>query len=726
MTGNTAFSVLRHSLLWAVLITTAFVFTGSFVRAAETPSGEAIPEAAPETRNDASYMLAPVTVTAQKREENVQDVPVSMSVVPGVLIDQVGIQDAKELMRFVPNVYVKDVGGLYQTIIRGNPGFPGGQHTAAAYYVDDVNIPLSYMQNPDLIDVERVEVLKGPQGVLYGRNSESGVINIVTRKPGNELRGRIFTEYNSYDTKHGMAPGYQVGGNISLPLAQDKLYAGFAGLVKYTEGPMKNMYKNDDRSAEYTRLNGRFALRATPTEQWDISLMAEGVDNDGAYGIFRFYDGPYKSKRGSSSFDGPARNDYWGNMETLRVEHKGDTVHFISITGRNYYRNDMKYDYEMTELDLALLKEKNKDTLWSQELRLSSATENSPLQWLVGLYGFTEDIDSTRDEDQYAFGTRQLRKTETDMHGLALFGQATWTIAEKLHLTGGLRYDYTRIKGRQDYSGASPWTGDFESSYSKSKDNGEWLPKFSIGYDFTDGVMGYATVSRGYLAGGVAYASATSKDTLLYDPEYTWNYEIGLKTSWLDNRLIINAAAFYIDMEDKQVAQLNSSLQAAIENAAEARAMGFEIELTARPLPGWEIFGGFGYTDTEITKWKGRDMSTGAAFNYKNKKLTYAPEYTFNIGTQYHHESGFFGRMDLLGTGSYYYDFQNSIKESDYLTVNVKAGYARDNWELSLWCKNIFDEGYGNTRVDYGALGLGRFVIDGEPRQFGATLSYTF
>jgi iron complex outermembrane receptor protein len=263
--------------------------------------------------------------------------------------------------------------------------------------------------------------------------------------------------------------------------------------------------------------------------------------------------------------------------------------------------------------------------------------------------------------------------------------------------------------------------------YEDESDYDEVLPKFSIAYDFTDEIMAYASASKGYLAGGYTYFFDSGPQNFTYDPEYTWNYEIGTKTSWLDNRLIANLSLFYIDMEDKQVIEWVAGMYQTIENAAEAHSMGVELELHARPMRGLDLFAGFGYMEAEFDNWTATELNYTTfqyeQYDYKNKDLPNVPKYTYNLGVQYRHLSGFFGRVDLLGTGDFYGDAKNKAKVDAYELVNLRLGYEREHFDIIFWCKNLFDEDYEAFKM---AWGEDEFGIEAEPRMFGATVTYRF
>ena len=653
--------------------------------------------------------LGNMTVTARKKEESVQKVPMSVSVFSGQMIEEAGVNTTSELLRYSSNVYVRDAGNNYQTIIRGINGFETALHSATGYYIDDVNIPLVYMQNPDLLDVERVEVLKGPQGTLYGRNSEAGVINIVTRQPGNDTSGKVFAGYNFYDTDHGNSPGYQVGATLNTPIVRDTFYIGLAGKYENSDGFIENEYNGDDQSDRQRRFNGHVNLRWTPSAAWDNSLVIDVMDSDDG-----FYSGRLKSftDRHYVSNDAPHYRDQTGNTQTLRLKYKGDNFDFLSVSGRNFYDDDWAADYDLTASNVYTSTQKEEDTLYSQEFRICSpANSPGPWSWLAGTYFFKEDLST----HYYLLETRQ---TDIEMKGAAIFGQATYTFADRLHFTMGARYDYQEMEGSQVYT---QYTGAV-LSYSNDDSQGEFLPKASLSYDLTESAMVYTTVAKGYMSGGYSYAMATDAESLMYGPEYTWNYEAGIKTAWFDNRLTANLATFYIDMKDKQVSEVSATtLTTQVRNAAEARSMGVELELEARPVQGWRIYGSLGFTDTKIEKWdQSPDAQTG---NYEGNELPNAPGLTYNVGTQYMHPTGLYTRVDLLGTGSFYHDSQNTLKESAYEIVNLRIGYMMERFEITLWCNNLFDTEYNRVQFNFGGMSG---IFDGASRQVGTTITYRF
>ncbi|MCP4118468.1 MAG: TonB-dependent receptor [Desulfobacteraceae bacterium] len=664
------------------------------------------------------HKIESIIVTAQKREENVQKVPISITVFSDTQIEDAGIEDTMDLTQFTPNVYLKNAVPENTIIIRGVTSFHSAVYSPGGFYVDDVNFPLQYMHNTELFDIERIEVLKGPQGTLYGRNTESGVINIVTKQPDNEFLGRISASYGNYDT-------WRLGAKISGPIIKDELYLGLAGQLNRSDGFVTNEYNDDDEATKLDHRNIRGTLRWTPTDRWDISFIADALDADDNHAVYRFYSGPDKTDRHKSRNDYPGtHNDQQGNGQTLRLKHDGDSFDFLSISSMRYYNRDLVGDRDMTARPESFSQFAWKDRQLSQEIRLSSAEDNGLFEWLVGLYGFREKLDTRTHINFIGKGPYWDHLGDMDVNGYAAFGQATYTLFGKLHLTAGLRFDHHDLEGqlKGKPSMASPAGQHLE----KDLDYNEVLPKVAVACDFTENIMGSVSVSKGYLIGGYNYTSAFSEEALTYDPEYTWNYEMGLKTTWLNDKLLANAAVFYIDIDDKQVREADPTRPAPgaqhVKNAAKAHSQGIELELQAKPMPNLDLFAGFGYTEAKIDSWVSTDPG-GNTFDYEDKYLIFAPKCKYNLSAQYRHGTGFFGRIDLLTVGDYYCDSKNTLEHDAYQTVNLRLGYESEHFDVILWGKNIFDEESFNYMVNFGPNVL---VADGDPMTAGVTVTYRF
>lgn len=657
--------------------------------------------------------LATIVVTAQKRDEDAQKVPISMSVLPEMEISDAGMKDLKDLTLFTPNVYAKQSVNQNMLIIRGVSSHNVVLNTPAGLFVDGINYPMTFMQNPNLVDIERVEVLRGPQGTLYGRNTLSGAVNIITKQPGNDFTGKVFVEPSFYDVPGSNPFKYRGGISLSGPAVENTLYWGGAFQMEKSDGYVENIYDGDDEVAKVEHLNGQGKLRWTPNETLSINLLVNGFKSDDGYGYTRYIDGVSASDPFEINWNGT--NNHWKddhNGQALDVSWTGKTFNITSITTRNDFDTDFIYDGEHGALNYPDQYWRFDNVAYSQELRFSSVDDKSPLEWIVGVFGYREEWDA---HAEY-FGS--VIKTDWGTKGYAIFGQTTYTVLEKLHLTGGLRFDSMTSDGGQNNSNVA-------GRYEADIDHNEFLPKVSASYDVTSNAICYATVSRGMMAGGYDYAFATSSDTLTFDPEYSWNYELGLKMTWFGGKLKANAAVYHIDIKDKQVQEwLSDPAVRKTTNAAEASSTGFELEVEARPFEGWRFFGGFGYSDSKIDDWVSDEMS-GGTYDYSGKQMPYAPDYTFNAGAQYMHHTGFFGRVDFMGVGQFFTNAkeEDSGKVDSYELVNMKVGYDSESYQIALWAKNVLGEDYILQKTYY--IG-GHTVQDGEGRSVGVTLTYRF
>ena len=668
-------------------------------------------------KHEETSRLESITVTAQKKEKNVQDVPASVDVFSHIQIEDARMENILDLTRFSPNVHMKQNYTEHVIVIRGIPSFRASTHSPAGLYVDDVSYPLHYMQNATLFDVERAEILKGPQGTLYGRNTESGVISIITRQPGNETRSRVFGEYAGYDT-------IRSGANFSGPLVADTLFMGAAFQYKISDGFIDNTYTGNDKAADLEQLNGRAALRWTPAHAWDLSFTADVMEADNHIGGYRLITGPDATSPHEVRKDEDESYKEDGHSQVLRIKYRGDRFDVLSVSGLLNQSLDRLADSDLTADSSKRQRSdfKIEERQFSQEFRILS-NRNGPFEWLGGFYGFTEQSDfDYRHEKVFAGITVKNPIADIDTQGYAFFGQATYSPVSTLHLTAGLRFDHQDLDG--DLTDAI-----LGKSCSDELSYDEFLPKFSVAYDISDTLMAYGSVSRGYLAGGFNWLMNPVSETFNYDSEYTWNYELGMKSEWMNGRLMANLSVFYTQIDDKQVAELDADTSLSrISNAAEACSQGLEFEVKAVLIHGVEIFAGMGVTESKFDEFTATEWNEAKTAlverDYQDNYLPYAPKYTYNAGIQYRSPTGIFCRADFLGAGKYYGDAANTSSQSDYQTVNLRLGYETESVDIYLWVENLFDEEYltyvspFNSSSDVG--------LDGAPRIAGITLAYRF
>ncbi len=692
-----------------------------------TGIGLALAVSAAGEQADDVYLLETITVTApNKAPEDIQKTPVSIQYFSGNALDDAKVDDVYDLLGHTSNIHSRHNAVHHSLTIRGVDSFYPSLYSPVGFYVDGVSYPLNFMHNPELFDTESIELLKGPQGTLYGRNTESGLISITTKKPGDHLEGRILGEFAGYNTlKADLA--------VRGPLVSDHLSVGLALHKKISDGFMENIADGNDKAADMDHSNGRLTLKGTPNDRVDIILTGDWMKTDDHYGTWRYLDGPMKTDayKINQNEDQYSRQD--GGQISLRADYTGDFFTLSSVTGFVDYGHDVFSDMDFTSSPYYRMtgEATYDDTMYSQEVRLSSPEHSGPFSWVVGIYGFTEQLDTWFDYNMVTMGVSIMQpKADISTTGYAGFGQITYDF-KRLRVTAGLRYDHQEMEGNVtgtylDMATFSPYAYVCDEDISF----GQWLPRLSIAYDMTTSSMVYASAARGYNTGGFIYTpSANFVDSgFTYDPEYTWNYEAGIKTSFLDNRFLANLSVFYIDMQDKQVSETDQrTLQLITTNAGKAHSQGVELEVTVRPLPGLDLFAGIGYTDAGFDDFVTFEFDPArwafVRMDYAGNELQFAPRYTYNAGIQYQHQSGFFARIDLMGRSSFYGDYANTAEADGYGIVNARLGYRGEKFDAVLWADNLFDGEYLTYITPRAPYKAG---IDGKPFIMGITLTYRF
>ena len=675
-----------------------------------------------EASNDKPLQLAPVVVTAEKRSENVQEIPASISVITDMQLTDSGITDIEELSSLTPNLYIANWGsrGNSFIFIRGIGAI--NNDPAVGYYVDDVNYMDSRVFDSKLYEIERIEVLRGPQGTLYGRNSLGGIINIYTKKPDNETQAGTTQRFGNYNL-------YETDMYLRTPIFEDVLFLGLAGNYQYRDGYSYNNYLDQDGDS-LRGLNGRAHLRWMPNQKLDALFILEGdrID-DGAYPITSLSEVEDDPHRFSQDVAGTDKRDSFGT--SLRVNYEASAVTFTSITGYRHFDDFAHNDQDFTPMPLATADETLHDDQVTQEFRFASPKNNGNWKWIGGLYGFYHERDDNLVLDfapgVIIPGVAVTTDTDSivDTTGWAAFGQATYTLFDSLELSAGLRYDYER--SAIDYKNKT--NGIEDNAFDDSLNNSTLLPKFQIAYHWTNDIMTYVSASRGYRSGGFNTSFLDASDRS-FDPEYSWNYEIGAKTSWFKNRVNFNVAAFYIMLDDQQITVTLPNANSVVRNAGKSHNIGFELEGTALLYEGLTAEANFGYTYAEFQKYE------DGANDYKGNRAPFAPLYTYFGALQYRRpliedfkyfwntgSLDLFARAEVQGTGPIYWDVANTIEQDPYELFNFRLGLETEHFDLIAWCRNAFDKKYAKVAFDSGMGPLGQA---GDPQTFGLTLRARF
>lgn len=664
-------------------------------------------------------------VTAEKSEENIQEVPISITAISEQQLEDAQVDSIQDIAKNTPNFSFEGVAGggnyfsYYSIRGLGNSNFLS--RDAVGFYVDDVPFDNGSFLDLNLIDLERVEVLRGPQSTLYGRNSQAGVVNIISRPPTNQPEFRSSASYGNYNYRNLQL-------SLSDAIIPDKLSLRLAGAYTARDGMFENTFL-DKSVGEESGFVGRAQLLWEPSEDWKISFNATAsVDDDGSPVLVPLDSpDPFKIDQDFNGF-----YDANNNTQALKIAYDSSAVRVTSVTARRYSFQDSILDADVSAVDLVRRRAQFDSTVWSQELRIQSPKNADKFRWLLGGYYESNRFNAGKSGLQFSSLAAQQfglpapgfdnTTYDTNRDTRAIFGQVDYKPIEPLTLTVGLRYESssTNLDRQRVYEidGSSVTVPVGQALNDIEENDSIVLPRFALEYRFNPNLMAYSSVSRGYKPGGLN-PTANDNSVLRYGKETSWNYEIGLKSSWFDDRLTANLALFTTQLNDYQaVVSSFDRLSSSVVNG-DARINGVEFEVRANPIKGLDLIAGIGYIDAEFTNY----VNPFTNERFDGNKLTYAPQYTYNLAAQYRSDGGFLTRLELQGNGKTFFDDANRLKQNPFALVNARIGYERDNYGVYLFANNLFETEYLLTA--FTALGVDRGGY-GNPRTFGLQVRANF
>ncbi len=687
---------------------------------------------------NALIQLEAITVTAEKKEELLQKIPVSITALSSKQVQEYRLWNTKDLTGIVPNLYSGNSGdGRNVTSIRGIT--TTSYDPAVATYVDGVNQFSLDTYIPQLSDIERIEVLRGPQGTLYGRNAMGGVINIITKQPGNTTNGFVELNVGNYNQQR-----YSAG--IRTALIKNKLFFGASGVFAKRDGYYTNKFNNTSFDKQ-NELTGNYYLKYLPAANWGITLNVKHQNNrnNGAFplvnGVEDAFSNPYKlnqnaiAKMIDNTFDA-----------SLSINHSGKKVDFSTqLAWQNNYRYyNAPIDADFSSLDAVTIindygKQFNNVKVFTHELKFNSAAnKSSALSWTAGTY-FFHQYNPKKQAIHFGKDAGLLGVPDTDFStinttkgnntGVALFGQINYSLTKKLILIAGLRYDYENKKlnvlGEYQKDGGAVFVTRPDTT--GSAHFSAVSPKLGLKYQIKDNSNLFITYSRGYRTGGLTELSSDPSQPPLYPykPEYSNNFEVGIKNSFLDNRLGVNVTFFVTHVTNAQVPTLILPDAITItKNTGELNSKGAELELLFNPVKGLQVGYNFGYTDAKYKSLK--VSSNGANVNLDGKRQIFTPDVTSMLNLQYSyvvnakHQVKLVARGEWFYLGQRYFDLANKIRQSSYNLLNTRVGVSCKHVEVFFWARNIGNVKYMEYAYDFGAVHLGN------PGIYGVTIKTMF
>jgi len=680
--------------------------------------------------------LEEITVTAQRRAENERDVPISLTVFTAAQIENQNFLGVESYFADTPNVSFTSEGtrdrkelslrGISDQLSPDNNIREG----SFGFYIDDFNVAQG-TSNPEIVDIERIEILRGPQGTYFGRNSVGGAINITTKQPANDFFAEAGVQYSSFNTIDSHAI-------VNLPLIDNTLAVRIVGRDETSDGNIKNINPiGGGNNNKYTY--GKIILRFTPNEKLTIDTTGVatrevvGMRNGVPSGVLGDFSASvlYPSQNGlgipdgvgfypnnvtNVNFNRPQEDGTQFNYVSNRIKWNADAFTVTNVIGYLYSNEFEGGDIDGSSLDYFYETESIQRTSLSEELRIQS-NPGGAVDWTGGVY-YSHDLGNTS-QFTYAgtdgaalFGVPpgfELTASPSNSSDISAagFGEGVWHVDPKLALTLGARLTHETV-GNIGYNVSnnvaySPYNG--KRSYTN------FSPHFAAAYVLNDEVNLYGTISRGFKAGGIEAAPPPSTNDY-YSPETLWNYEVGIKTDLWDRRLRWDADVFYMDWKDIQADYAigetlpgNSGVTfiSGVANAASAKSYGFETEATALVLPKLTVGGGAGYDRAYYVSYADAETGIGTQGNLSGATLPNSPKWTLHADSQYNEkfasgDSGFL-RLEWYYRGGIVPD-QNSEFHTgfpwdvpSYNIWNLRAGYTRQNWTVT-----VFDENFLNTK----------------------------
>lgn len=710
-------------------------------------------------------VLEEIVVTAQKRTESLQDVPIAVSAFSADELLKQGVGGTQSLQVAVPGLVYNNTGATAQPFLRGvgTRLAQNGLELSVATYSDDRYLARPTASLFELADIERVEVLKGPQGTLYGRNATGGAIRVITKDVDDEFSGSIKGSYGNYDA-------YTVSGTVNIPLA-DNFGVRLAGLGKWRDGFAKNVDprgRSEFDDLDYHALRAKFRWDITDAVTSRLTLDywhrddlggVENVDiSPGNLGTSNFLSAANgtpitreKGKLASAMTDDNTGDEF---AAQLRFDIALDGVDLVSITTYNNFELDWIGDADgggSRHLDAFVFEHSEG---YSQELQVLS-NNDSNLSWLAGAYYFQDnhDYELTVDFSDVVPGFLFSQSAQSiDAESWAIFGQATWDFLERWAITVGARYteDEKDVQGRPSQLESLTLAAvpvDLSDSWS------EFTPKATLEFSLSDNVLTYFSYARGFKSGGFNYPAVTSKppEESSLEPEILDMFELGFKGEFLDSTLRLNASGYYYDYTDLQVTRAASGVGAAVvtENAANAEVFGLDMDATWLAAEGLTFAAGINVLDSEYKDYNASafffkipgDTAAGfgqagmvrSPYDADGTDLIRAPDFSFFISGEYVFRLNNASLPVFLSysyKGEYDFDIVGGPREAlltqdDYGLLNGRISYEPDygNWSVSFFAHNITDADYFDDNV---ANGTGIRVNRGAPRTYGVEAGFNF
>ncbi len=712
--------------------------------------------------NTADAQIEEITVTANKRDQRLQDVPASISAETGGALEHRGATQLEDIVQTTPGLTNAGTGGgnSADLTIRGvTTGGLGLKQATVALLFDDIPVDpaLSTLSTTNLrtVDMERVEVLRGPQGTLFGSGSLSGAVRFITNKPDlDEYSGSA--EVTGAATEGGAG---SVSGNfvVNAPIVQDKLAVRVIGYRYNDGGWVDDIRTHQDDVNGSQASGGRVEVEGRPADRLTVTLTGAYENSHDLGSGESLYTQPAGYGSQVTDLRRSSDLDVVSKIANLGVRYDLDSVSLVSsstfirrdttqLDDSGYYNDFLALDFGVPQLDGATAPAEliNNQNIFTQELRASSRGEG-PLKWTIGAFYLDANLDGgqiiSSPELFSLVGVRDLvnLQSQGNQTEIAGFGEATYTLADKWDLTAGLRVSYTSIKSTTESTGVllvdslDP-TDIVKGAITQHSTTAD--PRFSIAYREDPDLTLYATVARGHRVGGPNQTAGLAGPGIptSYQGDTLWNYELGAKSRLLDNRLQLNGALYYIDWSNLQVALVHNSI-GYVGNAGAAGIYGAELEAVAKPTTWLDLGGSISLSHGALTQdVPNLTRVTGALGVKSGDLLPNAPETQLTVYSQANFSvlgRDAYVRLSDSYIGSEYTDFdRQGTRFGDYNTVDLRGGVYLDDFEVVAFAKNLTNSDGAQAAADESFVGpltaVPPLAFRTRPRTVGLTVRASF
>ena len=631
-------------------------------------------------------------------------------------ISQTGIQGQRDLSREVPNVTGFDAGGNRMTnfSIRGLSEFgyqsTPGAYPGVAYYMDDVPALTTLARASQFMNVDRIEVLRGPQIAGFGFSRPGGVIDVHSAEPTAKPSSYIGGAFSNYR-------GYETSGGISTPVMPN-WFLTVDGTIQGHEGYYYNTALNDPYG-DKQGISGRAKLTYRPSADFQMDLITQ-------HERFRDQTDPFipmaqlRAGNRSVAYNDPGHERITQDLQALRIKTSFDVFDLLSVTSYRRSSWDFLNDGDGTAAPLDPFNPYSRYSGYTnqvvksliQEVRVKSNDRNARLQWSGGFFAAKTDMDITTGAKLYPSG-EQLNYAVADNVDAAVFGELSYALTDTLRIVPGLRYEWAKRDASNN--SLAPIVNSGSGTYSAV------LPSIAMVYAPIENLSSFIKYTRGFRPGGFnAHKRVTDPLAYEFKSEDSDNFEIGFKSHLLSNRLTVGGSLFLSNYEDYQVLNQFSPTAFGVNNAQRVRSYGGEFNVSYRVMPEWRIFGGVGVTHATY----GEFVNSYGTFTGNN--VAFIPRYTLNYGIDYQAAWGGFAGVQARTTGAYALDTGNYSTQEAATVVNAQIGYRKNNYEVALFGRNIFNQRYITNVYDFSGTGVGAFGELGDPATYGLRAKLTF